>query len=80
MVGAWVNVTKGYPDGEGLVEAASESIEVAGVGLCGGVRVGTSKEDSASVVNHCIETLVEEAVRVSESGGNCVWEVGGYAM
>jgi len=38
-------------DGEGLVEAAGESIEVRGLGFCCGVGVGACEGDSASVVN-----------------------------
>jgi len=39
------------PDGEGLVEAAGEGIEVQGVGLRGGLWVGSGKGDGASVVD-----------------------------
>jgi len=67
-------------DGEGLVEAAGERIEVRGVGLCWGVRVGAREGDSASVVDLCDEALREEAVGFGEGGGGYVWEGGGYAL
>jgi len=50
------------PDGEGLVEAAGESIEVRGVGLGGGVEFGSSEEEGASVVDFVDEVFWEEAV------------------
>jgi len=49
-------------DGEGLVEAAGESVEIPGVGFRGGVGVGVREGDSASVVDLCDEALREEAV------------------
>jgi len=48
-------------DGEGLVEAVGESIEVGGVGLCGGVGVGAGESDGALVVY-----LSDKAFRVGE--------------
>jgi len=67
-------------DGEGLVEAAGESIEVRGVGL--GWRVGVSAAviDSASVVDLCNEAFWEEAVGFGEGGSSYVREGGGYAL
>jgi len=44
-------------DGEGLVEAAGESIEVWGVARCWGVEVGARKRNRASVVDFCDETF-----------------------
>jgi len=67
-------------DGEGLVEAAGESIEIWVVGFRGGVGVGSGEGDSPSVVNFCDEVLGEGAVGVSESGSGYVGEGGGYAM
>ena len=67
-------------DGEGLVEAAGEGIKVRGVGFCRGVRVGTRKGDSASVVDLCDEAFLEEAIGFGEAGGGYVWEGGGYTL
>jgi len=67
-------------DGEGLVKAAGEGIEVWGVSLCRGVGVGASERNSASVVNLCDEAVRKEAVGVSEGGGSYVWEGGCYAL
>ena len=49
-------------DGEGMVEAAGESIQVQGVRLSWGVRVGACEGDSASVVDLSDEDFWEEAV------------------
>ena len=42
-------------DGEGLVEAAGESIEIGGVGLRRGVGVGSGEGDCASVFDLAIK-------------------------
>ena len=39
------------PCGEGLVEAAGESIEVGGVGACSGAGVGDGEEYGAPVID-----------------------------
>ena len=44
-------------DGEGLVEAAGESIEVRGVGFSWGVGVSASEGDGVWVVNFCMKPL-----------------------
>jgi len=44
-------------DGERLVEAAGEGIEVGCVRFCGGVGVGACEGDGASVVDVCDEAL-----------------------
>jgi len=67
-------------DGEGLVEAAGELIEIRGVGFCSRVRGGACKGTSASVVDFCAETFRDEAVRRGEGGSDYVWEGGGYAL
>ena len=68
------------PDGEGLVEAAGESIEIGGVGLHRGVGVASGAGDSASVIDLGDEAFWEEAVRFREGGSSNVWEGGGYAL
>jgi len=55
------------PDGEGLVEAVDECIEVRGVGLSRGVRVGSGEGDGASVIDFGDEALWEEALGFRES-------------
>jgi len=67
-------------DGEGLVEAAGESIEVRGVGFSWGVGVVACKGDGASVVNLCDEAFWEEAVGFGEGGGSYGGEGGGSAL
>ena len=67
-------------DGEGLVEAAGEGIEIRGVRLGWGVGVSAREGNSASVVDLCDETFWEEAVGVGKGGGGYVWEGGGYAL
>ena len=47
-------------DGEGLVEAAGEGIEIRGVRLGWGVGVSAREGNSASVVDLCDETLWED--------------------
>jgi len=66
-------------NGEGLVEAAGEGIEVRGVGLGCGVGVGARKGNIASVVDLCDETFWEEIVGVGEGGSGYVLEGGRYA-
>ena len=68
------------PDGEGLVEVAGESIEVGGIGFCGGVGVGASKGDGTSAVDLSDEAFGEEAIGVGEGGGSDVREGSGYAL
>jgi len=68
------------PDGEGLVEAAGESIEVGPVGLCGGVGVGACEGNSTSAVDLGDEALGEEAIGVGEGGGGDVREGSSYAL
>jgi len=68
------------PDGEGLVEAMGESIEVRGVGRGGGVGVGSGEGDGASLVDLGDEAFWEEAVGFREGGGSDSWEGGGYAL
>ena len=65
------------PEGEGLVEAAGESIQVQRVGLCGSVGIGCRKGDSVSVVDLCDEAFWEETVGFSEDGSSYVREGGG---
>jgi len=67
-------------DGEGLVDAAGEGIEVWGVRLCWGVGVGAREGNSTSIINLCDEAFREEAVRLGEGGGSYVLEGGGYAL
>ena len=62
------------PCGEGLVEAAGESIEVGAVEASGGVGVSDGEGYGASVIDCGEETFGEEAVGVGESGGDDVWE------
>jgi len=66
-------------DGEGLVEAAGEGIEIWGVGFGCGVGVGARKGNSASVVDLCDKAFWEEAVGVGEGGSGYVCKGGGYA-
>ena len=67
-------------DGEELVEAAGESIEVRGLGLSWGVRISARERDSASAVDLCDEAFWEEAVGLGEGGRGYVREGGGYAL
>ena len=67
-------------DGEGLVEAAGESIEVRGVGFRWTVWVRAHEGDSPSVVDLCDEALWEEVVGLGEGGSRYVREGGGYAL
>jgi len=67
-------------DGEGLVEAVGESIEVRGVGLCWAVGVGAGMVDSPSVVDLLDKSFREEAVGFGEGGSRYVGEGGGYAL
>ena len=67
-------------DGEGLVEAPGECIEVGCVGLYWGVGIGAREGDSSSVVNLYDETFLEEAIGLSEGSSSYVWEGGGYAL
>ena len=60
--------------GEGLVEAAGESIEVWGVGAGRGVGVSDGDGYGTSVIDFGKEAFGEEAVGVRERGGNNVWE------
>jgi len=66
--------------GEGLVEAAGEGIEVRGVGLRGGVGVGSREGDGASVIDLSDEALWEEAVGFREGSSSDIREGGGYAL
>ena len=68
------------PDGEGLVEAVGESIEVWGVGFGAGVGVSSSGGDGCSVVDFGDEALWEEAVGLREGGSSNIGEDGGYAL
>ena len=77
------------PCGEGLVEAAGESIEVWSVEAGGSVGVRDGEGYGASVIYLGEEALGEEAFGFSEGGGNNVWEgsldissegVGGWAV
>ena len=65
------------PDGEGLVEAAGESIEIWGVGFSWGIGDGACEGDSASVIDLCDEALFVETVALSEGGSSYVGEGGG---
>jgi len=67
-------------DGEGLVEATGESIELRGVGFSWCVRVGACEGDSASVIDLWDETLREEARGFGEAGSSYVGEGGGYIL
>ena len=67
-------------DGEGLVEAAGESIKVRGAGLCRGVGVGACKGDSAAVIDLCDEAHWEEIVGFGEGGSSYVREGDSYAL
>ena len=64
-------------DGEGLVEAAGEGIEVWGVRLYWRVGVGAREGNSAAVIDLCDEAFREEGVGLGEGGGSYVWEGGG---
>jgi len=55
------------------------SIQVCGVGLWGDVWVGFCEGDCASVVDHCDESLWEQAVGVGEGCSSYVSAGGGYA-
>jgi len=68
------------PNGEGLVETAGESIEVRGVGFCGGVRIGAREGDSARVIDLCDEAFREETVPLGEGGTSYRREGGSYAL
>jgi len=67
-------------DGEGVVEAAGEGIEVWGVSFCSGFGVGAREGNSASVINLCDKPFQEEAVGLGDGGSSYVWEGGGYAL
>jgi len=67
-------------DGEGLVEAAGESIEVWGVGFCRGVWIRAGERDGISVVDFGYEAFGEERVGVGEGGGSDVGEGSGDAL
>ena len=67
-------------DGEGLVQAAGESIEVWGVGFCGDVRIHTGERDGTSVGHFGYEAFGEEAVAVGKGGGSHVTKGRGYAL
>ena len=62
------------PCGEGLVEAAGESIEVWGVRAGGGVGVSDGERYGTPVIDLGKETFGEKAVGVCEGGGNDVRE------
>jgi len=68
------------PDGEGLVEAAGESIEVQGVGLCRGVGFAAGEGDGASVIDLSDKALRDERVGFREGGSSYVGEGGGSAF
>jgi len=68
------------PDGEGLVEAAGESIKIQGVGFCRGVGISACERDGTSVIDLGYEALGEEAVRVGEGGGTDVRKGSGYPL
>ena len=67
-------------NGEGLVEAAGESIEVWRVGFCRCVGVRACEGDGTSVVDLGYEAFREEAVGVGEGGSSDVGEGSGYAL
>ena len=67
-------------DGEGLVKAVGESIEVRGVGLCWYGRVGARAGKGSSVVNLCNEALWEERVGFGEGCISYVGEGGDYVL
>ena len=67
-------------DGEGLVQAAGESIEVLGVGPSRGVRICAGGRDGTSVVDLGYEPFREEAVGVSDGGGSDVGKGSGNAL
>jgi len=69
-----------FPDGEGQVEAAGERIEVRGVGLSWGVRIGAREGDGAQVINLRDVAFREEAVGLGEGCSGYVGEGGGYAL
>ena len=58
--------------GEGLVEAAGESIKIEGLGFCESVWVGACQGDSASVVDLCDEAFREETVGLTNGGSSYV--------
>ena len=66
--------------GEGLVNAAGESIEVWVLGFFRGVGVGAREGNNTSLVYLCDEAFREEAVGLGEGGSGHVWEGGGYAF
>ena len=67
-------------DGERLVDAAGESIEIRGVGFSEGFGVDAHDGGSPSVVDLCDEAFPEEAVGFSEGGSGYVGEGGGNAL
>ena len=67
-------------DREGQVEAAGESIEVGGVGLCGGGGVSNPERDPTSVVDFGYETFGADAVGVGHGGGSDVGKSSGYGL
>ena len=68
------------PDGEGLVEAVGESIEVRGVRFSLGVGVGARERDRALVVDLSDKSFWEETVGFCENGSSYVREEGSYAL
>ena len=68
------------PDGEGLVEAAGESIEVWGVGFGRGVGVGSSEGDGATVIELGDDASWEQAVGFRQGGSSNIGEGADYAL
>ena len=62
------------PCGEGLIEAAGESIEVRTVGPGRGIGVRDGEGYGTSVIDFGKETFGEEAVGVREGGGDNIGE------
>ena len=68
------------PKGEGLLEAAGETIEVQGVGFCGGVWTSACERDSTSVVALGYGAVGAEAFGVGKGSGSDVRQGRGYAL
>jgi len=69
---------RGYPNRQGLVEAAGESIEVGGIRLGWGIGVGDRKRDGTTIVDLSDKAFGEGAVGVGAGCGSNGGEGGSY--